>query len=426
MTDFMSFVRPALSILEDSNYDVFLALGELNFSNLKVNLGFHFAVGYVLLFSFLLILFSLLDCRQFRNRFEEQLYLALHKDDETKPNTASHANTTHISSSFGQNGGASVYPESNEVSKEVSMDNYKEEEIGSCVSEGITFGDPHHKVKMNSFFEGKGGISSLKKSKFASNDSEGPQSSETGTSVMASSTSKIKRRLNSILAEERTRKSCCCLFQRLARNELATNNQTYNLFATSSPLSRRNTRLMFCYLGILVEFSLCALFFNLSPQAANSPDAVDELITNVWVGLFSTLFTVIPLVILGCFFSFPKKWAKQLSMADSSELKQSYVRYVKRIQCRVACNVVSFVLLSIFLLLYIVCFCHVATPSMAREWVTSSAISMGLDIAIFEVSAAFGFAFCGVIKSFCRSSSAPICFIIFLELYRLYRNLVEA
>ena len=82
-------------------------------------------------------------------------------------------------------------------------------------------------------------------------------------------------------------------------------------------------------------------------------------------------------------------------------------------------------LFSAFFLLYIICFCHVATPTMAREWLISSMISILLDVLIFELSAAIGFAFCGTLKGMCRGCNGMICFIVILELYRLYRNLVE-
>lgn len=50
MTDFAGFFKTGLSVLEDSNYDVFLALTQLNFSNLKHNIGLYFAVAYWALF----------------------------------------------------------------------------------------------------------------------------------------------------------------------------------------------------------------------------------------------------------------------------------------------------------------------------------------------------------------------------------------
>ena len=76
---------------------------------------------------------------------------------------------------------------------------------------------------------------------------------------------------------------------------------------------------MFCYMAVLLEFSLCALFFNLSPESANEDLSLsEEVLQNFWVGLFSTLFTIFPLIIVGCFFSFPRKWIKRLQKATTT------------------------------------------------------------------------------------------------------------
>lgn len=58
MTDFTSFLKTGLSVLEGSNYDVLLAITQLRPSNLKTNLGVYLALGYwgsFVIFCFLVV-----------------------------------------------------------------------------------------------------------------------------------------------------------------------------------------------------------------------------------------------------------------------------------------------------------------------------------------------------------------------------------
>lgn len=75
MTDFMVFFESGLSVLEQSNYDVLLALTELNFTNLKSNIGLYFIVGYWSLFLILCLLFTLVDRRFKKTNFYHKLFL---------------------------------------------------------------------------------------------------------------------------------------------------------------------------------------------------------------------------------------------------------------------------------------------------------------------------------------------------------------
>ena len=133
-------------------------------SNLKLNLGFHFSVGYILLFCFLLIIVSLLDRRQFHNKFEEQLYFAVHqvKENENKTNQNSISqslspNNSNLHLNYPHKPGV-VQPTTNIDKKKTNeMLNYQEEELASCFSDGITLAGsaPKHHIKMNSFFDSK-------------------------------------------------------------------------------------------------------------------------------------------------------------------------------------------------------------------------------------------------------------------------------
>ena len=61
LTDFAAFFKTGLSVLEDSNYAVFLVLPELTLSNLLSNIGFYFAIGYWSLFTPICLALSIAD-----------------------------------------------------------------------------------------------------------------------------------------------------------------------------------------------------------------------------------------------------------------------------------------------------------------------------------------------------------------------------
>ena len=83
--------------------------------------------------------------------------------------------------------------------------------------------------------------------------------------------------------------------------ELSSNNQIYNLATVVSPLSPRFLRLTIFYLGLLLEFSFAALFFNLSPQSEEEeepPFFWEGFIADFWVAVFTVLFALPPLLFL--------------------------------------------------------------------------------------------------------------------------------
>ena len=61
MTDFMVFLETGLTVIRESNYDVFLALTQLNLSNLRNNIGFYFLGGYWALYLILWLILALVD-----------------------------------------------------------------------------------------------------------------------------------------------------------------------------------------------------------------------------------------------------------------------------------------------------------------------------------------------------------------------------
>ena len=85
---------------------------------------------------------------------------------------------------------------------------------------------------------------------------------------------------------------------------------------------------------------------------------------------------------------------------------------------------VLFALLSSFLCLYLVAFAHVASPSMSRDWLVSSLLSLVIDLVIFEAIPAVNVAFFGVLYFVCKLKCL-LCPLVVIEGYRFIRNFVD-
>lgn len=86
---------------------------------------------------------------------------------------------------------------------------------------------------------------------------------------------------------------------------------------------------------------------------------------------------------------------------------------------------VIFTVLTLFLLLYIVSFCHVAGLTTSVDWLISSSISILIDQIAFELCPALAVGFLGTLKSCCKKCKGVLFVIVAIEIYRLYRNLIE-
>lgn len=83
-------------------------------------------------------------------------------------------------------------------------------------------------------------------------------------------------------------------------------------------------------------------------------------------------------------------------------------------------------ILSNFLLLYVICFSHVANSRMSRDWARSSALTLFLDLFVLEITPALVVATLALMRGYCCRCKGQICLIVSIELYRLYRNLMDA
>ena len=209
----------------------------------------------------------------------------------------------------------------------------------------------------------------------------------------------LKARVLWVIRKERR---CCCACCKLFADEIATNNQIYNLVKGTSSLVSPTVRLSLLFLALLFEFFLNALFYNLNPSEEETPLLWEGITENIWVSVYSFLFAMIPLLLLGLTFSSSSQTRKKLKRAENPQhLKRIYSRLKKRIRCNSVGGLIFFLLIANFLLLYIVCFCHVATQRMSQDWFRSSLILAFLDLIILEILPGILFAILGLFYSFC-------------------------
>ena len=143
------------------------------------------------------------------------------------------------------------------------------------------------------------------------------------------------------------------------------------------------------------------------------------------MAFYSFVIAIVPLLLIGFSLSTSSKVKKKLKQAESvNAIKTVYSRLKRCLRCRAVIGLAVFVLASNFLLLYIICFCHVASDGMTEDWVRSSVILVVLDLVILELMPGLLFGILGVFYGFCRSSKSFLCLIVAIQMYRLYRNVI--
>ena len=134
---------------------------------------------------------------------------------------------------------------------------------------------------------------------------------------------------------------------------------------------------------------------------------------------------MIPLLLIGLVFSSSTKMKKQLEEAESvPSIQTAYQSMQRRIKAKTVGGMIFFAALSNFFLLYIICFCHAASSRQSEAWVRSSGFTVFLDLMVLELIPSILFAVAALLYSCCRSSKAILCFILAIEVYRVYRNLI--
>ena len=78
MTNFLSFFDKGAEVLQESNYDVWLALPQITPSSLSTNIGFYIACSYWALFLAIGLCVTTIDRKRLRGKHLELLYEATH------------------------------------------------------------------------------------------------------------------------------------------------------------------------------------------------------------------------------------------------------------------------------------------------------------------------------------------------------------
>ena len=93
---------------------------------------------------------------------------------------------------------------------------------------------------------------------------------------------------------------------------------------------------------------------------------------------------------------------------------------------RAILGVVLFLAFSTFFCIYIICFAHVASRSLSKEWVESTLIGVGLDQIVFEIMPGIWIGVLILMMEQCKCKRCSRCVIVFIEAYRVYKNLTDS
>ena len=96
----------------------------------------------------------------------------------------------------------------------------------------------------------------------------------------------------------------------------------------------------------------------------------------------------------------------------------------KKIKVKAIVTLVFFLLVSAVLLLYIVCFSHLASDSMREDWMISCVLVVAMDLVVFELVAGVLFGLFASCYGSCGSTKSLLGFLVAIEFYRVHRNLV--
>ena len=131
------------------------------------------------------------------------------------------------------------------------------------------------------------------------------------------------------------------------------------------------------------------------------------------------------LLLLGIVFNTSSKMKLKLRRArTANHMMKTYLGMKKKIRVKAIVKLVFFFLASAILLLYIVCFSHLASDSMREDWMISCVLVVAMDLVVFELVAGILFGLFASCYGSCRSTKSMLCFLVALELYRVHRNLV--
>ena len=93
-------------------------------------------------------------------------------------------------------------------------------------------------------------------------------------------------------------------------------------------------------------------------------------------------------------------------------MKFLYARVIRNQKCKIVIGFVLVSLLVYFFLIYIICFCHIASKQMEQDWATSSAISISMDLVAMEILPAILVGGFGTIENKCRGRCGVMWLIV--------------
>lgn len=181
---------------------------------------------------------------------------------------------------------------------------------------------------------------------------------------------------------------CCRRFSGLAREELEENNLVYGLLYKTSALRPRTFRIAFFFLVLLLEFTFCAFFYNRDPDEEEGPLFWDGIAENFWVAVYTAILISITLALLSLLISFPRGWKRKLEESSNpNQLKRIYHGLLRRQRARVAILYSVYGALTLFLLLYLIGFGHVASQRQTGDWLRSAALTFLIEEIALEIAA---------------------------------------
>ncbi len=102
------------------------------------------------------------------------------------------------------------------------------------------------------------------------------------------------------------------------------------------------------------------------------------------MGLYAILLALPLLSLVSlCFRVTSRRKASLLFASQHAHLEHAYLQFQKRQRVHSILALVAFTLVSLFLCLYLMGFCTMANAAAQRDWLTSSGISLALDMALF-------------------------------------------
>ncbi len=227
--------------------------------------------------------------------------------------------------------------------------------------------------------------------------------------------------MGGLLTASRRNGCFCCpvFFLHLTTSELLSHSQIIRLLCVTSALTSRSFRLGFFFLGVLLQFAICAFLYDLREDTAYDQSSSVYSDSVFRDGVFSTLLSLPMLASIGLCFRLPPRLTTELSESlHSSSLVQDYAKALPRLRCRFYSGTVLFMLIGLFLCVYLIAFGDMATFKAQEEWLVSSAFAIAMDAIILDLASGLMVGFIGLLAHGCQLN----CFFSLIAMFYWYRG----